>query len=215
MIWPRGRGPCYGGGLMTTTPAPNASENPDMDESVITLQTVSALGTRTSDAFHAATNLTDLLRSATRHVRRLVGARKVRIWIARRGGRRLVARDFPPEGDGPPTVHWIASDEGLAGWAISREQAVRLGPGDRRLQLKGEASPFRSALVIPLFRRGGPLGAIECLEEDGDEAFSDADFDRLEVASEHIAFALDNALLYEETERRALEKEVLLEVSRT
>ena len=65
-----------------------------MDDSVITLQTISALGTRTSDAFHAATNLTELLRSATRHVRRLVGAGKVRIWIARRGGRRLVARDF-------------------------------------------------------------------------------------------------------------------------
>jgi serine phosphatase RsbU (regulator of sigma subunit) len=30
-----------------------------------------------------------------------------------------------------------------------------------------------------------------------------------------VAFALDNALLYEETERRALEKEVLLEVSKT
>jgi sigma-B regulation protein RsbU (phosphoserine phosphatase) len=44
--------------------------------------------------------------------------------------------------------------------------------------------------------------------------FSDADFDRLEVAAENVAFALDYALLYQETERRALEKEVLLEITR-
>ena len=31
----------------------------------------------------------------------------------------------------------------------------------------------------------------------------------------HTSIALDNALLYEETERRALEKEVLLEISKT
>src|SRR5262249_42926613 len=57
--------------------------------------------------------------------------------------------------------------------------------------------------------------AIECLDKVGAPAFDDADFDRLEIASEHIAFALDNALLLQETERRALENEVLLEVSRT
>ena len=67
--------------------------------------------------------------------------------------------------------------------------------------------------MVPLLRRGEPFGAIECLDKRGGE-FTDADFDRLEVAAESVAFALDYALLYQETERRALEKEVLLEVTR-
>src|SRR5262249_4609910 len=58
------------------------------------------------------------------------------------------------------------------------------------------------------------FGAVECFDHRGAEGFSAADFDHLEMAAEHVAFALDNALLYEETERRALEKEVLLDVSR-
>ena len=114
-----------------------------------------------------------------------------------------------------PIEHRWSRGEGLAGWAIEHEQPLRLAPGEPRPELSGPTPPFRSALVIPLFRRGEAFGAIECLDKVHGEAFTDADFDRLEMASEHIAFALDNALLYEETERRALEKEVLLEVSKT
>src|SRR5205814_428774 len=82
----------------------------------------------------AAANLLELLRTASRHCRKLVDCRSARIWLARRGGARLVARDFPEDGDAGPTV---------------------------------------------------------------------------------MRFALDNALLYEQTERRSLEKEVLLEVVKT
>ena len=109
----------------------------------------------------------------------------------------------------------MARGEGLAGWAVAHGEALRLGPGDPRPELRGEVPPFRSALVVPLFRRGEVLGAIECLDKRGGGAFSDADFERLELASEQVAFALDNALLFDETERRALEKDVLLEVTKT
>src|SRR5436309_2676312 len=59
------------------------------------------------------------------------------------------------------------------------------------------------------------LPSDESLDKRGGGAFSDADFERLELASEQVAFALDNALLFDETERRALEKDVLLEVTKT
>ena len=98
---------------------------------------------------------------------------------------------------------------------MRKQQSVRLGPSDPRPEVRGTLEPFQSALVIPLFRRGDVFGAIECLDKLDGGAFNDADFDRLEIASEHIAFALDNALLLQETERRALEKDVLLELSRT
>ena len=155
----------------------------------------------------------DLLRAATRQCRKLVDCETARVWVARRGGRRLVARDFP-DGAGAPLERRQARGEGLAGWAMTHARTLRLGAADPRpADLSGPREPFRSALVIPLHRRGEPFGAIECLDKrDGD--FSDADFDRLEVAAESVSFALDYALLYQEIERRALEKEVLLDVAR-
>jgi GAF domain-containing protein len=95
---------------------------------------------------------------------------------------------------------------------FSRGEVLRLAPGDPHPPFKGEVPEFRSALVMPLYRRGEVFAADECLDKNGGE-FTSEDVDRLEVAGEHVAFALDNALLYQETERRALEKEVLLQVS--
>lgn len=179
------------------------------------LRTISSLGTRTGDAFHAATHFNGLLRAATRHCRRLVDARQVRIWIVRRGGRRLVARDFDEAGDRMVAEHRIDRGEGLAGWVVTHGEPLRVGPAGPPADLHGEVPPYTSALVLPMFRRGEAFGAVECIDRADGEPFGDADFDHLELAAEHVAFALDNALLYQETERRALEKEVLLDASRT
>jgi len=179
------------------------------------LRSLSVLGTPTGDSFQSDANLNDLLRAASRHVRRLVDCRLVHVWVARRGGQRLVARVFEEDHGTVTGELRLARGEGLAGWAVAQERSLRLGPGEPPPRdLAGVIEPFQSALVIPLFRRGEVFGAIECLDRAGGP-FSDADFDHLDVAAEHVAFALDNALLYEETERRALEKEVLLEISKT
>jgi serine phosphatase RsbU (regulator of sigma subunit) len=165
-----------------------------------------------SEGFDESTNLTDLLKAAGRHVRKLVDCQKSRIWLAKREGRRLVARDFPG-GDGAPEVLQLGRDEGLAGWVFAHGAVLRLGPGDPRPALAGDVPEFQSALVVPLYRRGEVFAAIECLDKIGGGPFTSEEVDKLEVAGEHVAFALDNALLYEETERRALEKEVLLEAT--
>ena len=189
--------------------------DPDEPQAEATLRSISALGTPTGDSFQSDANLNDLLRAASRHVRRLVDCRLVRVWVSRRSGQRLVARVFDEEHGGIAGELRLVRGEGLAGWAIAKERSLRLGPGEPPPpDLAGELGPFQSALVIPLFRRGEVFGAIECRDRKGG-AFTDADFDHLDVAAEHVAFALDNALLYEETERRALEKEVLLEISKT
>ncbi len=155
----------------------------------------------------------DLLRAATRQCRRLVDCEAVRIWVSRSGGRRLVAREFPEEG-GTSRELRVGRGEGLAGWVMLEGQALRLSPNDPRPPgLVGEHDPHGTALVLPLFRRGEPFGAIECLGKRGG-VFTAADFDRLEVAAEGVAFALDYALLSQEIERRALEKDVLLDIAR-
>jgi len=175
-------------------------------------KSLSSLVLHLSEGFDESANLTDLLRTAGRHIRKLVDCVTARIWVARRAGRRLVARDFPG-GDAPPAMLWSASDEGLAGWVFTRGEVLRLGAADPRPTFKGTVPAFRSALVMPLYRRGEVFAAIECIDKGDGGDFTAADVDRLEVAGEHVAFALDNALLYQETERRALEKEVLLDVA--
>jgi sigma-B regulation protein RsbU (phosphoserine phosphatase) len=199
---------------MSDTPRSDPAE-PDESQREAALRSLSVLGTPSGDSFQSDANLIDLLRAASRHLRRLVECRLVRIWVARRGGDRLVARIFDEEHGAVAGELRLARGEGLAGWAIAQERSLRLGPGEPPpANLVGVTEPFQSALVIPLFRRGDVFGAIECLDRKGG-SFSDADFDHVDVAAEHVAFALDNALLYEETERRALEKEVLLEISKT
>ncbi len=199
---------------MSDTPRSDPVE-PDESQREAALRSLSVLGTPSGDSFQSDANLIDLLRAASRHLRRLVECRLVRIWVARRGGDRLVARLFDEEHGAVAGELRLARGEGLAGWAIAQERSLRLGPGEPPpADLVGVTETFQSALVIPLFRRGDVFGAIECLDRKGG-SFSDADFDHVDVAAEHVAFALDNALLYEETERRALEKEVLLEISKT
>lgn len=165
------------------------------------------------------TRLQELLRTTSRHGRKLVDCEVARIWLARRGGRRLVARDFPE--DGPAVELRLARGEGLAGWVLGSGETLRLSVADPRPTLKGEVPAFESALVVPLFRGGKVFAVIECLNRRAPggglatDGFTAADQDILEVAAEHIAFALDHALLHEESARRALEKEVLLEVVKT
>jgi serine phosphatase RsbU (regulator of sigma subunit) len=178
-------------------------------EGDIALETLSALG-GVAEAAEPATHMEELLCAATRHCQKLVGAAQARIWLVRRGGRWLVAREFGPE----PTERRLRRGEGLAGWAIQNGEPLRVATEGPRPELRGPAATFRNAIVVPLFRRGIAFGAIECLDKP-DVDFSDSDLDHLVTASEHIALALDNALLFQETERRALEREVLLEVSRT
>jgi sigma-B regulation protein RsbU (phosphoserine phosphatase) len=177
------------------------------------LPRISAQALLGPEGIHGAGHLNDLLRAASRQCRRLVDSTSARIWISRRGGQRLVAREFP-DGAGKHREERVPRGEGLAGWVMTRQQALRLATGEAPpADVRGTPRPFRNALVVPMLRRGEPFGAIECLDKrEGD--FTDADFDRLEVTAESVAFALDYALLYQETERRALEKEVLLEITR-
>src|SRR5437899_2108797 len=113
------------------------------------LRSLSNLDTQAALTFRGAANLNDLLRLATGHCARLVDAETAHIWLARRNGRRLVTREFPEGGAGAPVERRKARGDGLAGWAVTHEQSLRLGPDDPRPPLQGEPAAFRSAVVIP------------------------------------------------------------------
>src|SRR5258706_11679790 len=145
-------------------PSTAISEKPPTPSQEAAGKSLSSLVLHLSEGFDESANLSDLLRTAGRHVRKLVDCVTARIWLARRAGRRLVARDFS-SGDAPPTMLWADSDEGLAGWVFSRGDVLRLGAGDPRPSFKGAVPEFRSALVMPLYRRGEVFAAIECLDK--------------------------------------------------
>ena len=195
------------------TRRPPASAESPVPATETALPRISAQSLIGPDGIAGPERFNDLLHAATRQCRRLVDCETVRIWLARSGGRRLVARDFT-DSSGPPREVRQARGEGLAGYVMSTGESLRLAPDDPRPPgLVSDGEPGRSALVLPLYRRGEPFGAIECLGKRGGE-FTATDFDRLEVAAEGVSFALDYALLSQEIERRALEKDVLLEVTR-
>jgi len=196
---------------MSDSLTPTDAREPNLSD--VALKTISALGTASGEIFDPAGGFDELLRAATRHCRRLVDAERVRIWVLRRGGRTLVTREY--DDGGGSVEHRTGSGEGLAGWTITQRRPLRLAPDDALPNLTGETPSFRSALVIPLFRRGEAFGVIECLDKRGGGAFTDADFDHLDVASEHVSVALDNAMLVQETQRRAREKEGLLELAKS
>src|SRR5262245_44856845 len=139
---------------MSQVPADPSTRPLDPDESTEDLLgTLAALGATPGGAVQAAGNLNVLARVAIRHLRKLVDAGRMRLWITRRGGRRLEGREFPSE-DAGPVMARLAAGEGLAGWCIEHGQALRLAPGDARpMLLRGEMPEFASALVVPLFRR--------------------------------------------------------------
>jgi len=191
--------PPFEPGLLTPSPAPPGPEP------------LPAILARLMEQAGSA-GLEDLLRASTRHLREVLDCETVRIWLLRRGGRRLVAREFA-DGRSAPAFRVTESRDGLAGWVITHAASLRLTAGDTVPDLSGEVPPFQAALVVPLHRRGAVFAAIECLDPRGGSAFTAADLLRLEAEAEPVAIALDNTLLAAETERRALEKDVLFEIT--
>jgi len=163
-----------------------------------------------TDFFTSTLELDELIQAAAAFVHGLVRAERVRLWLLRRGGQRLVAREFDPAAPDGVSELMLLSDAGTVGRAATERRTFVLGPG----ATAGPDGAFRSALLVPLLRRGACLGVIECLDKAGADGFGDDDRAALESVSEDLAVAIENAQLYYDTRRKSLERAVLLEVGR-
>jgi sigma-B regulation protein RsbU (phosphoserine phosphatase) len=166
-----------------------------------------------TEFFTQTLELDELIQAATAFVHGLVRAETVRIWLFRRGGQRLISREFDPAAPDGVSELVIAPDDGPVGLTATSRQPLNLGPSEDEPRFAG-VEPFRSALLVPLLRRGTCLGVIECRDKAGGERFTDADLAALESVSEDMAVAIENAQLYFDTRRKSLERAVLLEVGR-
>lgn len=105
--------------------------------------------------------------------------------------------------------------ESMIGTAISSSQAqIALDVGAETIHFRNPDLPHtRSEMALPLTSRGLVLGAIS-IQSDREAAFSQEDITSLQTMADHLANAIENARLFEQTEERAKELTVLNEMAR-
>lgn len=84
-------------------------------------------------------------------------------------------------------------------------------PFDQRLE---EVNSIRSAIVVPLIVKGEAIGAISLDNSTRVSAFDEGDLRLLVVFASSAAVVIENARLFEQTQRRAEEFQALYEVTR-
>ncbi|MCX6834852.1 MAG: SpoIIE family protein phosphatase [candidate division Zixibacteria bacterium] len=105
---------------------------------------------------------------------------------------------------------------GVVGWIIDNHEAVIINDAASDPRLDHEMGritglPARSLLALPLIGRGKLIGVIEAVNKLKGE-FDQTDLDVLRGLNNQIAVAIDNAYLYREAKREALEKTLLYEI---
>ncbi|MEW5923885.1 MAG: SpoIIE family protein phosphatase [Candidatus Zixiibacteriota bacterium] len=130
----------------------------------------------------------------------------------------VVRGRFLRAGEEEVQYYKLKRGEGIIGWvAENREpQVVHDVLKDPRFSPRLEEFlniKFRSVLAVPLIGRGQMIGVIEAVNKIGGE-FDDIDLDTLVGLANQFAVAIDNANLYREANRRAVEQQLLYEVSK-
>ena len=105
--------------------------------------------------------------------------------------------------------------KGAIGWVIqNREPLIINDPNDPRIEHDLDESlgtTTRSLIALPLVGRGKMIGVVKAVNKEKG-SFTPQDLDILTGLSNQMAVAIDNAALYREARREALEKDVLYEV---
>jgi phosphoserine phosphatase RsbU/P len=115
-------------------------------------------------------------------------------------------------------VFTVELGQGVVGWvARYREPVIINNPqADPRVDERMEESAgikIKSVICVPLIGKGHMIGVIEAINKTSGE-FTSADLDILVGLNDQIAVAIDNAHLYREVRREALEKDLLYQIGK-
>jgi signal transduction histidine kinase len=97
----------------------------------------------------------------------------------------------------------VPRGQGIVGWVVENQQPLLVPDASKDPRFfsavdKTVGFQTRTLLCVPLITKGRVLGALEVVNcKDGGQ-FSDDDIPFLETLGNHVATALDNALLYRE-----------------
>ncbi len=125
---------------------------------------------------------------------------------------------FMKHDDFKMNVFFLELGQGVIGWVSTYREPIILDDpaNDPRVHpfIKdfGKMS-MRSIISVPLIGKGQMIGVVEAINK-ADGAFTAADLDILTGLNDQIAVAIDNAHLYREVKREALEKDLLYQIGK-
>jgi len=121
---------------------------------------------------------------------------------------------------GPPTAKMpqtpIRTGEGIIGWVAQTGVGEIVNHAEldpRVVQISGTLEEVESLLSVPILSKGKVIGVMS-LNRLGDRFFRGDDLHLLGRIAHQAAIAIENARLYEETQRRAMQLAAAAEVSR-
>jgi phosphoserine phosphatase RsbU/P len=103
--------------------------------------------------------------------------------------------------------------QGLVGSAVAGREAMLVHDLSRDPRYIAVVPDMRSAIVVPLFYKSRPIGALNILSHTL-QAFADEDVALVRQFGVHVAVALENARLFESERRDAEVFETLAEIGR-
>lgn len=133
-----------------------------------------------------------------------------RVVVALQEGEELVVRSFATDGTrpAPEPGAFVTAGQRLLGRAALRRAPVLATPAET-----GELDPLLQqvghGLAVPLISRGETIGAL-FVEAAGEATFGDDEIELVELVASQVAVALENARLFEETQRSLHQLDALL-----
>jgi signal transduction histidine kinase len=104
-------------------------------------------------------------------------------------------------------------DQDIVGWVIEHGAPLRVGDTPRDLDYAAESPGLRSILAVPLMVGDRIIGVLYASSSRPD-AFGRDDERLMITVARQLAFAIENARLHQETERRLTEVSALYELAR-
>jgi len=97
----------------------------------------------------------------------------------------------------------VPKGHGVVGWVVENRQPLLVRDTSKEPRFfsgvdKEVGFKTRNLLCVPVITKGQVLGALEVVNSKGGDHFSQQDIPFLEALANHLATALDNALLYRE-----------------
>lgn len=150
----------------------------------------------------ALTNLDHFLAGAVRMIARELGYRNCALLLRDEETGELVFQALSDPNDNL-RGHRLPPGRGIAGWVVEHGRTQNVPDLERDPRNVPWCPDGRSALVVPLFSSGQPLGAI-AIESEREAAFSADDELTLEAIANQLAGAIDVARLHDRERRAAI-----------
>jgi PAS domain S-box-containing protein len=160
---------------------------------------------RAGRALTSVLDLDQVLDTLLSEMRTLLGAVASSVWLTEVETGRLVCR----QSSGPRSEQvegWVLEPgEGIAGWVVQQGESLNVADvtTDPRYYTEvGQAAnlEIRTLLTVPLQLRGQTIGALQLIDEQPGR-FSKADLSLLESLAAFAAIGIENARLYERSQR--------------